>query len=384
MIPSDWVTEAVSWRRHLHKHPELAFQERNTSDFIAEQLGRFGLKVHRGLAGTGVVGTLVRGTSKRSIAIRADMDALPIQEQSGALHTSGKPGVMHACGHDGHIAMALAAARACAAIPDLDGTVHFVFQPAEEARGGARTMIEDGLFRLFPCDAIYGLHNWPDQPLGTCVARDDAMMAALALFEVTVNGQGCHAAMPHEGRDSLVACCQLVSAFQTIVSRNTDPLKSAVVSVTQIHAGDSWNAIPHSSVVRGTARWFDQTVGESIERRISALSNSIAIAFGCNQQISYDRIYPVTVNDPTAARQIRMLAASQPLNLTVVEAQPSMASEDFAFMLQAVPGCYFWLGTGRRGAHHALHSPSFDFNDDVLPLGVAFWVSLVQSSLART
>jgi amidohydrolase len=382
MIDSDLVAEAVSWRRHLHKHPELAFQERQTSEFVAAQLTRFGLKVHHGLAGTGVVGTLTRGTSRRSIAIRADMDALPIQEQSGALHASCTPGVMHACGHDGHVAMALAAARACAALPDLDGTVHFVFQPAEEAQGGARVMIEEGLFRLFPCDAVYALHNWPDQPLGTCVARDDAMMAALALFEIVVNGRSCHAAMPHEGSDCIVASCQLVSALQTVVSRNTDPLKSAVLSVTQIHAGDTWNALPNSCVIRGTTRCFDPAVGDFIEHRLTELSESIARAFSCDQHLKYERTFPATVNDPTAARRVRTLAASSPLKFAVIEAQPSMASEDFAFMLQAVPGCYFWLGTGGRPIRHNLHSSSFDFNDDVLPLGIALWVALVKSSLA--
>jgi hippurate hydrolase len=210
------------------------------------------------------------------------------------------------------------------------------------------------------------------------------MMAALALFEVILDGQGCHAAMPQEGRDCIVASCQLVSALQTVVSRNTDPLKSAVVSVTQIHAGDTWNAIPNSCVIRGTTRWFDQGVGDFTQRRITELAKSIATAFGCDQQLNYDPRFPVTANDPAAARRIRTLAASLPVDLSVVEAPPSMASEDFAFMLQSVPGCYFWLGTGRRSAHHALHSSSFDFNDEVLPLGVALWVSLVKSSLART
>lgn len=253
---ADVIAEAVSWRHHLHQHPELAFHETRTADFVASQLGQFGLAVHRGLAGTGVVGTLSRGTSRRTISIRADMDALPIQEQSSAGHASCTPGTMHACGHDGHVAMALAAARICSRLPDLDGTAHFIFQPAEENEGGGRRMMEEGLFRVFPCDAVYALHNWPALPLGTCVALDGPMMAALGSFEIVVSGRGCHGAMPHEGVDSILAACQLVSALQSVVSRNVDPLQASVVSATQIHGGDTWNVVPDNCIIRGTTRWF--------------------------------------------------------------------------------------------------------------------------------
>lgn len=383
-LSPDLITEAVSWRRYLHKHPELAFNERQTAGFVASKLAQFGLRVHRGLAGTGVVGTLTRGTGRRTIAIRADMDALAIQEQSGAPHASCVSDIMHACGHDGHVAMALAAARICARLPDLNGTVHFIFQPAEENGGGGRRMVEEGLFRLFPCDAVYALHNWPALPLGACVARDGTMMAALAAFEVMICGRGCHGAMPHEGTDSILAGCQLVSALHSIISRNVDPFQSAVASVTQIRAGKTWNVIPDSYTIRGTARWLDEHVGDMIERRIGELSRSIAAGFGCEAQIHYERRLPATINDPGAASFVRTVASASPLNLPLIDAGPSMGSEDFAFMLQAVPGCYFWLGAARSGEDQSLHSSRYDFNDELLPLGVAFWVSLVCRSLSGT
>jgi amidohydrolase len=379
---SDVVSEAAAWRHHLHQHPELAFKECNTADFVASQLTQFGLRVHRGLGGTGVVGTLVRGGSRRCIGIRADMDALPIQEQTGAAHASRTPGVMHACGHDGHVAMLLAAARICAQLEDLDGTAHFIFQPAEEAEGGGRRMVEDGLFVRFPCDEVFALHNWPALPFGTCVARDGPMMAALAVFEIEVRGRGCHGAMPHEGIDPVVAACQIVTALQSIVSRNVDPLQAAVISTTQIHAGDSWNAICDGCVIRGTARWFDDRVGDLIERRIGELSKSIAEGFGCEARFKYMRRYPATINDAAAASLVRSVAAAAPNSLKLLDVPPSTASEDFAFMLQAVRGAYFWLGSGKPGVVHGLHSPQYDFNDDLLPTGVTLWVNIVRNALS--
>lgn len=381
-LSPDLIAEAVAWRRHLHKQPELAYEERQTSDFVALQLGQFGLKVHRGLAGTGVVGTLTRGTSRRTIGIRADMDALRIQEQSGAAHASCVPGVMHACGHDGHVAMALAAARVCARLPDLDGTVHFIFQPAEEGAAGARKMIEDGLFKLFPCDAVYGLHNWPALPLGSYAVRDGAMMAANARFEMVIRGRGCHAAMPHEGTDAILAGCHLVSALQSIVSRNIDPLDAAIVSATQIHGGGAYNVIPDACTIRGTVRWFNSQVGDRLEGRLAELSRSIATGFGCEVQLRYERGYPATINDRDAANFVREVAGMSPLNLTLVDAPPTMGSEDFSFMLQAQPGCYFWLGAGRSENNFGLHSPQYDFNDALLPIGAGLWVSLVRHSLS--
>ena len=374
--------EASAWRRHLHMHPELAFKEFQTADFVAAQLSHFGLSVHRGLANTGVVGTLTRGSSRRSIGIRADMDALPIQERSSAAHASRTVGVMHACGHDGHVAMALAAARLCAQIPDLDGTVHFIFQPAEEAEGGGRRMVEEGLFQLFPCDAVYALHNWPSLPVGTCVARDGAMMAALALFEIEVCGRGGHGAMPHQTDDPVLAACHIVAALQSIVSRNVSPLQAAVVSATQVHGGEAWAATPDSCTIRGTTRWLDDDVGEALEARMRMLATSIAAAFGCEARINYARRFPATVNDPAAAHLIRNVATAAPLHLDLKDVGPSMASEDFAFMLRALPGCYLWLGAAPAGSCPGLHSPRYDFNDEILPIGAGLWVSLVRKSLS--
>jgi amidohydrolase len=381
---SEIIVEAVSWRQHLHRHPELAYQERQTSAFIAAQLSQFGLAVHHGLAGTGVVGTLKRGTSRRAIGIRADMDALPIQERSGVPYASATPGVMHACGHDGHVAVLLAAAAVCARVSDLDGTVHFIFQPAEENEGGGRRMVEEGLFRLFPCDAVYALHNWPALPLGTYVARDGPMLAAFATFEIVMTGRGCHGALPHEGTDSILACCQLVSALQSIASRNIDPRQAAVVSVTQINAGDTWNTIPHTVTIRGTTRWFDAQVGDILERRLTELSSSIAAGFGCQVRTRYERRSPATINDPRATGTIRAVARNPAVNLTLVDAEPSTGSEDFAFLLREVPGCYLLLGAGRSADNPTLHSTQYDFNDELLPLGVALWVALVRQTLTRT
>jgi amidohydrolase len=375
------IEEAVYWRQHLHRHPELSFKEFQTAEFAAAQLGHFGFTVHRGLASTGVVGTLTRGTSRRSIGIRADMDALPIKEESGAAHASLVPGVMHACGHDGHVAIALAAARACQQLPNLDGTVHFIFQPAEEGAGGAQRMVEEGLFRRFPCDAIYGLHNWPTLPVGTCVASDGPMMAAVSLFEIVISGRGCHGAMPHEGADSLLTGCHLVTALQSIVSRNVDPLEGVVVSITQILAGEVRNAVPDRCVIRGTTRWFDPDVGDLLQRRVGGLTQSIASAFACTVQLDYQRYAPATINHPTAAAMVRRVAV-ECAKLRVIDSKPSTAAEDFSFMLGEVPGCFLWLGSAKSNSNIGLHSPRYDFNDEALPLGIDLWVSLVRQSLA--
>jgi hippurate hydrolase len=275
----------------------------------------------------------------------------------------------------------LAAARACSQLTDLDGTVHFIFQPAEENEGGAKRMMEDGLFRLFPCDTIYALHNWPSLPVGSIVVRDGALMAAFAVFEIEVSGRGCHGAMPHEGTDVVVAGCQLISALQTITSRNVDPRQAAVVSVTQIHAGDTWNTIPEKCVIRGTSRWFDYQVGDTLEHRITEISTAVAAALGCEARVRYERRIPATINDAKAAALIRTVATTPDLNLTAVDTAPSTGSEDFAFMLQAVPGCYVLLGAAHAIDNPGLHSPLFDFNDAVLPIGAALWVSLIRQYL---
>ncbi|MBC8719912.1 M20 aminoacylase family protein [Ochrobactrum sp. Marseille-Q0166] len=375
------IAEATAWRHDLHSHPELAFEENRTATLIAEKLRSWGYDIAKGYAKTGVVGSLSRGTSSRSIGIRADMDALPIVEKSGVAYASEISGKMHACGHDGHVTMALAAAKAISKL-DFDGTVHFIFQPAEENEGGGRDMVKDGLFKDFAMDAVYGLHNWPALELGTCVARDDAMMAAFGTFEIELTGKGAHGAMPHEGADPVVAASQLVTALQTIASRNVSPLESAVVSVTQMHGGDAWNVIPETMVIRGTTRWFLPEVGEIIAHRMQALSSSIAEGFGCTAHVSYEARYPATINTAENARKVRELAESTDLGLKVLDVAPSMAAEDFAFMLQEKPGCYFWLGSKRDGANPGLHSPYYDFNDALLPIGANFWIKLVQSELA--
>lgn len=375
------IAEATSWRHDLHRHPELAFEENRTSTFIAEKLRLWGYDVRTGYAKTGVIGSLKRGSSGRAIGIRADMDALPIVEKSGVAYVSETSGKMHACGHDGHVTMALAAAKAVSKL-DFDGTVHFIFQPAEENEGGGREMVQEGLFRDFPVDAVYGMHNWPALDVGTCVARDDAMMAAFGTFEIELTGKGAHGAMPHEGADPVVAAAQLVTALQTIASRNVSPLESAVVSVTQMHGGDAWNVIPETMIIRGTTRWFLPEVGQIIARRMQNLSASIAEAFGCTARVDYEERYPATINTAENARKIRALAASPDLGLKVLDVAPSMAAEDFAFMLQEKPGCYFWLGSRRDGSNPGLHSPYYDFNDALLPIGANFWIKLVATELA--
>ncbi|CAN7665937.1 MULTISPECIES: M20 aminoacylase family protein [Rhizobium/Agrobacterium group] len=379
-LSNDHVEEAIRWRQHLHENPELGFDEKQTSAFISSKLFEWGYEIASGYGKTGVVGTLRKGSSNRSIGIRADMDALPIVESTSLPYASKKPGIMHACGHDGHVASALAAARALRGI-EFDGTVTFIFQPAEENEGGARAMIEDGLFKDYKVDAVFGMHNWPALPLGSIVARPDQMMAAFATFEIVVRGRGAHGAMPHEGADPVVAASQIVSALQTISSRNVSPLESAVVSVTQIHGGDAWNVIPEEVVLRGTTRWFDEEIGERIQQRVKQVSASIAEGLGCHAAVDYFIRYPATINDAHQAAVVKEVAATLP-GLTIVDALPSMAAEDFAFMLQEQPGCYFWLGAGRSsGENPGLHSSKYDFNDAVLPLAATMWVSLVQSEL---
>ncbi len=381
MIPAEQIEEAVAWRHHLHRNPELGFEEHATSRFAAERLASWGLAVRGGYGTTGVVGTLSRGSSRRTVAIRADMDALPITEATGLAYQSSQPGKMHACGHDGHVAMLLAAARACAALQGLDGTAHFIFQPAEENEGGARRMVEDGLFRDFPVDAVYAMHNWPALPVGSFVARDGAMMAAFGVFEIAIEGRGSHGAMPHEGIDPIPAACAVVAALQTIASRNVPPLDAAVVSATQIHAGDAWNVIPERCVIRGTTRWFDAAIGDTLERRLRSLAASVAAGYGCSSTVLYERRYPATINHAGSAALAREVACAPGSTLAVVDAQPSMAAEDFSFMLQQVPGCYVWMGAGKDGENPGLHSPRYDFNDAVLPTGAGYWVDLVRRAL---
>ncbi len=387
MNPLDigFLSEITAVRRDIHAHPELAFNEMRTSDIVAHELAAYGLEVHRGLARTGVVGILRKGSSTRAIGLRADMDALPLQEYNEFPHRSLHAGQMHACGHDGHTAMLLGAARYMAenlSWLDFDGTVHFIFQPAEEAEGGADVMIKDGLFRRFPMDAVFGMHNWPGIPVGEMAIMPGPVMAGTCSFEISVLGHGCHAAMPHQGVDTLVVASQLVIALQTIVARNLHPCEAAVVSVTQIHGGEAWNIIPNDAVLRGTIRSFKPEVQELVERAMERLCAGIASAFGAQITVSFDNRYPPTVNSVAEAEFCQRTAVALLGEEKVRKNEsPSMGGEDFSFMLQEKPGCYVWLGNGPGTGGCSLHNPHYDFNDDILPFGISYWVSLVENAL---
>ena len=373
--------EMTGWRRDIHAHPETAFEERRTSDYVAGKLKDFGLEVHRGLAGTGVVGTLRRGEGP-AVGLRADMDALHVHEANAFAHKSVNGGKMHACGHDGHTTMLLGAARYLAEAGRFRGTVHFIFQPAEENEGGGRKMIEDGLFRQFPVEAVYGMHNWPGLPVGKFAVRSGPMMAAFDTFELTVRGKGSHAAMPHTGIDPIVAAAQIVTALQTIASRGVHPVDAAVVSVTQIHAGDTWNVIPEEVVLRGTTRSFRPAVRDAIEPAMRRIAEGIAAANGASARLRYERRYPPTVNHdgPT---EIAARAAVDVVGEANVDRNPTptMGAEDFAFMLEQKPGCYIFIGNGASDGGRVLHSPHYDFNDEILPFGASYWARLVESVL---
>jgi len=372
----------TAWRRELHAHPETAFREHRTAEFLARTLAGFGLEVHSGLAGTGVVATLRRGGGRRAIALRADMDGLPLTEATGLPYGSQSPGAMHACGHDGHMAMLLGAARELAERGRFDGVVHFVFQPAEENEGGGRVMVEEGLFDRFPAEAVFGLHNWPGLPAGHFAARPGPVMAAFAVFEVTVRGRGAHGAMPHLAVDPRVAAAEMVSAFQTVVSRNVSPVEAAVVSVTRVEGGETWNVIPEQVRLRGTTRHFVPEVGRVVEEGVRRVAAGVAKAFGVTAEVDYRHRYPATVNEP-AQTAIALRAAEEVAGTERVhrDLPPSLASEDFAFMLQARPGCYVWLGGGSAQEGPSLHNPAYDFNDEILPVGAAYWVRLTETML---
>lgn len=374
------LPELVAFRRDLHAHPETAFEETRSGELVATQLSAAGLDVHR-MARTGVVGVLSNGIGPR-IALRADLDALHIVEATSLPYESRQPGRMHACGHDGHTTMLLGAARHLARHRDFSGTVVFIFQPAEENEGGGRALVEEGLFDRFPVDGVYGLHNWPGLPVGRFATRPGALMASYDVFEVTIRGQGAHGAMPHLGIDPVVVAAQVVTALQTLVSRAIDPLKAAVVSVTQIHAGDTWNVIPESAVLRGTVRSFEPSVQDTLEAGLSRIVHHVGEALGARCTVSYQRRYPPTVNAATeTARAVR--AATEVVGAEYVDAMapPSMGSEDLSFLLNQRPGCHMFIGNGPDDGGRNLHSPFYDFNDAVIPFGVSYWIRLVQSLL---
>ena len=387
LLPLPFLDRLVSIRRDLHAHPELAFQETRTADVVARELATYGLEVHRGLARTGVVGILRKGERGRSIGLRADMDALPLAEKNVFTHCSTQPGRMHACGHDGHTTMLLGAAQYMAEnsdVLDFEGSVHFIFQPAVETDGGADVMIREGLFDRFPMDAVFGLHNWPGLPVGELAVMPGPVMAGTCAFEIAISGQGCHAAMPQQGIDTLIAASHLVLALQTIVSRNVDPCEAAVVSVTQIDGGESFNVIPDDAVVRGTIRAFKPEVQALVETALRRICAGIDSTFGVRSQVSFEQRYPPTINSVAESALCRDVGALVFGTENVRRNElPSMGAEDFAFMLQKKPGCYVWLGNGPGTGGCSLHNPHYDFNDAIIPFGVTYWVRLAESFLHR-
>ncbi len=375
--------EMTEWRRDIHQHPELKFEENRTSDLVAAKLEEFGIEIHRGLAKTGVVGTIRNGDGP-SIGLRADMDALPLEEKNTFKHASSNPGKMHACGHDGHTAMLLGAAKHLAASKNFKGTVNLIFQPAEEGGGGGELMIKEGLFEMFPVDSVYGLHNWPGMPAGTFGVGSGPIMAAADMFDLTINGRGGHAAFPDQCIDPIVVASQVVSALQTITSRNTHPVDSVVISVTQIHAGDAYNVIPDSVRMHGTVRTFQTETRDKIPSSMLRVAEGVCAAYGTTCELNYMSGYPTTINSvPETEISAKAVVDLLGEDKIILNPTPSMGAEDFSYMLEARPGCYVWLGIGpgKGEAGCMLHSSRYDFNDDVLPTGASYWVKLVENEL---
>ena len=376
-------------RQQIHANPELCFAEIQTADLVAAKLKEWGIPTHRGMGTTGVVGIIKNGTSDRAIGLRADMDALPMQEYNTFAHASKNAGKMHACGHDGHTAMLLAAAQHFSKHRNFDGTVYLIFQPAEEGGGGAREMIKDGLFEKFPMEAVYGMHNWPGMPVGKFAVSSGPVMASSNEFKIVIHGKGGHAALPHDGVDPIQVACQVVQAFQTIISRNKKPIEAGVISVTMIHAGEATNVIPDSVEIQGTVRTFTVELIDLIEKRMREIAEHTSAAFGATCDFEFARNYPPTINSQAEAEFAGKVMADIVGVANVLKQEPTMGSEDFSYMLQAKPGAYCFIANG-EGDHRAighgggpcmLHNPSYDFNDDLIPLGATFWVRLVEESL---
>jgi amidohydrolase len=383
---AEWQSDLTEIRRDIHAHPELGFEENRTSDIVAEQLTAYGCEVHRGLGKTGVVGTLRVGNSTRSVGLRADMDALPILEANSFAHRSTNDGKMHACGHDGHTTMLLGAARYLAETMDFDGQVHFIFQPAEEGIGGASAMIKDGLFEQFPCDVIYGMHNRPSLDVGKFAVRPGPMMAGGGFFDIHIEGVGAHGARPETGVDPVIAAAHMVTALQTIVSRNVPPLESAVLSITQIHAGDAYNVIPQKARIAGTVRSFTDATMDLVEANMRRTAAGVAASFGAKVEVDFRLLFAPTVNTPSEADFVADVTAELVGEENVDRNGPLiMASEDFSFMLREVPGAYFNIGNGGTGELGGceVHNPGYDFNDEALTLGASAFVKLVETRLAR-
>ena len=391
---SDLMTHAPGMqalRRDIHAHPELCFEEVRTSKLVAERLMHWGIEVHHGLGTTGVVGVIRGRPGPRALGLRADMDALPVTEHNQFAHASKHPGKMHACGHDGHTAMLLAAAQHLATHRNFAGTVYLIFQPAEEGGGGAREMMKDGLFERFPMDAIFGMHNWPGMAVGQFAIKDGPCFASSNEFRVRISGKGCHAAMPHLGIDPVPVACQLVQGFQTILTRNVRPVETGVISVTMIEAGEATNVIPDDVTIRGTVRTFTTDTLDLIEARMRAMSEQLCAAFGATVDFEFHRNYPPTINHTREAEFVRQVMCEVVGPDQVQTFEPTMGAEDFSFFLQGKPGAYFVIGNGdgvhREGGHGlgpcTLHNPSYDFNDQLIPLGATLWVKLAQRWLAQ-
>ena len=391
------VTQAAgiaAVRRDIHAHPELCFEEVRTADVVAQKLTEWGIPIHRGRGKTGVVGIVKGrdgGANGRAIGLRADMDALPMQEFNTFAHASQHHGKMHACGHDGHTAMLLAAAQHFAKHRNFDGTVYLIFQPAEEGGGGARVMIEDGLLEQFPMQAVFGMHNWPGMKMGQFAVSPGPVMASSNEFKITIHGKGGHAAMPHTGIDPVPIACQMVQAFQTIISRNKKPVDAGVISVTMIHTGEATNVVPDSCELQGTVRTFTLEVLDMIEARMKQVAEHTCAAHEATCDFEFVRNYPPTVNSAAEADFARKVMASIVGEANVLVQEPTMGAEDFAFMLQARPGAYCFIANGDGGHRDlghgggpcTLHNPSYDFNDDLIPLGATYWVRLAEEWLAQ-
>ena len=374
--------EMTRWRRDIHAHPELGFEEQRTAQIVARKLREFGCEVHTGIGRTGVVGVLRAGNSARTIGLRADMDALPIVEANTFEHRSSHAGAMHACGHDGHTTMLLAAAQYLSSTRRFDGTVHFIFQPAEEGLGGAQAMIADGLFERFPCDAIFGMHNRPGLALGKFAVRSGPMMAGGAFFDIDITGKGAHGARPETGVDSVVVAAHITTALQTIVARNVAPVDTAVVSVTMIHAGDAYNVIPQTARLSGTVRAFSRDVMARVEESMTRIAEAGARMFGAQAKVDFRVIFSPTVNNAEEAEFAARICNEVVGAENVVRNPPLiMASEDFSFMLEKVPGCYFNIGNGAGEGSCEVHNPGYDFNDEALPLGATVFARIVETKL---
>jgi amidohydrolase len=380
----DMQDELAQIRRDIHAHPELGFEEARTADIVAAKLAEWGCEVHRGLAKTGVVGTIRRGNSTRSIGLRADMDALPMQETNEFAHRSTHDGKMHGCGHDGHTTMLLGTAKYLAETRNFEGAVHLIFQPAEEGMGGGRVMVEEGLFEKFPCDAVFAMHNKPGIPVGVIASKPGPLLAASDRFDIRVKTRGTHAAHPHLGVDPFVVGAQIVLALQTIASRNVDPIESAVVSVGFVKGGSAYNVIPGELHIGGTARAFRKEVQDLIEQRIGEIARGIATTHGAAAEVSYRRGYPPTINHAEETEFASEVAAEVcGVDQVLRNVAPSMGGEDFSYMLNARPGAMLWLGNGPGEGGCFLHNPRYDFNDSAIPVGVSFFARLVERFLEK-